>query len=505
MKKLLYTLIAGIVLGLVLLASVIYKQQSPTPTGADNVTLFGGQLYYLYGGGISSSATSIQLTSLTIPQNGYEIQDSDLSATFYVTIEPGSRTRQEFASCTTVTQNSDNTATISGCVRGLSPIASYAASTTLQFAHSGGSRIIFSDPPQVYNQFTAKTNDETISGIWDFSSTSVPRYDLVPSNHNSGSVVSTTSEFASVAYVNATGAGTQVSATEAIRGEVELATALESASSTILGGSGAPVVQQARYATDTPQSGCAAGYTSTAGAGCGVVAQLTGKIRQAWLSLTEAFTWTAVHTFTAGIVSNASTTIAATSANPLNLAGLNFNIYGTRAASSTVLTEDASGNLRFLTPSTVTLYSSNVLVTTLAAASTTLVSVTIPANTLTTRNSLKITARVFSRTTSGNDYWDVMFGNGVSSTTIAATTGGSGARHSIEALVMSTTTTAQVGRTHIFSDDVSSYGNTLTVKGWSNNNLSYNTASTLFLQFRGFAGASGEPGFDSILVETVGN
>ena len=280
---------------------------SPIALGADNVTLFGGQLYYLYGGGISSSATSIQLTSLTIPQNGYEVQDSDLSATFYVTIEPGSRTRQEFVSCTTVTQNSDNTATLSGCSRGLSPIPSYAASTTLQFAHSGGSRIIFSDPPQVYNQAAFKTNDETIDGIWQFASTSVPRYDLVPANHNTGAVVSTTSEFASVRYVNVVAAAGCADGSEGAQGCVELATALEAASSTVLG-TDANLVLQARYATDTPQSGCASGFSSTAGAGCGIIAQLTGKIRQTFINLAEAYTWTAAHIFSSTATFNATTT-----------------------------------------------------------------------------------------------------------------------------------------------------------------------------------------------------
>lgn len=136
--------------------------------GGDAVTPIAGQTYVLAGSGISSSETSFTLTSFTVTQNGYKIQDSDMSDIFYVTFEPGSRSRQEIASCTTVTQNSDNTATISGCTRGLLPITPYTASTSLQFAHSGGSTVIFSDPPQLFNQTTFKSNDETITGSWLF-------------------------------------------------------------------------------------------------------------------------------------------------------------------------------------------------------------------------------------------------------------------------------------------------------------------------------------------------
>src|SRR3990167_4339538 len=137
--------------------------------GGDTTLPIAGVVYTLSGSGISGSATSIGLTSLTIPQTGYEILDADLSSTFYITLEPGSRTRQEIASCTTVTQSAgDTTATLSGCTRGLFPFAPYTASSTYQFAHGGGTAVIFSNPPQLYNQFAGKDNDETITGTWLF-------------------------------------------------------------------------------------------------------------------------------------------------------------------------------------------------------------------------------------------------------------------------------------------------------------------------------------------------
>lgn len=130
-----------------------------------------GATYTLAGSGISSSATSITLQSFTIPQTGQKILDSDLSTTFYATIEPGNRAKQEIVACTTVTQNTGGTATLSGCSRGMSPITPYTASSTLRFVHAGGSQIIFSDAPQLFNQYVAKDNDEIITGGYTFAAT----------------------------------------------------------------------------------------------------------------------------------------------------------------------------------------------------------------------------------------------------------------------------------------------------------------------------------------------
>lgn len=194
--------------------------------GSD-IKLFAGFPYYLAGTGISSSGTSFTLTSFTISQNGQKIQDSDLESTFYFTLEPGNRTRQEIIGCTTVTQNANNTATISGCSRGLSPIQPYTASTTLQFAHAGGSVAILSDPPQLFDDL----------------------YD----------------------YVNTLGLGsTSVAATELQQGYVELATQAEMAASTETGGTGSKLVLQSRYATST--------YNSATAANRVVVTKNNGKI-----------------------------------------------------------------------------------------------------------------------------------------------------------------------------------------------------------------------------------
>lgn len=156
--------------------------------GADTVLPTGIQTYTLAGTGISSTASSFTLTSLTLPQNGYAIQDSDMSDTFYITFEPGSRSRQEFVSCTTIGTNTGGKVTISGCTRGLSPLTPYTASTSLRFAHSGGTSVIFSNAPQLYNEYTAKGNDETITGQWTFTNFPITASTSIASATTSGIV-----------------------------------------------------------------------------------------------------------------------------------------------------------------------------------------------------------------------------------------------------------------------------------------------------------------------------
>lgn len=131
--------------------------------------------YTLAGSGVSSSATSITLTNLTIKQTGQKIITSDLrqgaTDSFYITIEPGNTTRQEIVGCTGVTQNSNGTATLTGCSRGMSPIYPYTASSTLRFPHAGSSHVIFGDAPQIFNDFNNYVASAVVSGAVDSSAT----------------------------------------------------------------------------------------------------------------------------------------------------------------------------------------------------------------------------------------------------------------------------------------------------------------------------------------------
>ncbi len=313
----------------------------PNNIGADTILTAGLSTYTLSGSGITSSAASITLTSFTLPQNDYPIQDTDLSSTFYVTIEPGNTTRQEFVSCTTVTQNAAGTATLSGCTRGLAPISPYTASTTLRFSHAGGTKLIFSNPPQLYDQAAFKGNDESITGTWTFASTSIPTLDsyLAPTDD---------ADFASKKYIDDVAIAGGVVGTESTAGIWKGATALQSASSTLTSG-GYGLCLQPRYASSSP-------YTNQVG--IIPVTQNNGKISQSYLDLTQAYTWSGSQTFsntgtmsiTASTTFSATTTMAgliasSTADKPIQLNGVNYTMPSSGGASSTVLSTNGSGGL----------------------------------------------------------------------------------------------------------------------------------------------------------------
>lgn len=127
--------------------------------------------YVIAGSGISSSATTITLTSFTAPVSGAPYTMANFgdgaNAKGYLTIEPGSRTRQEIVSFTGITQNSDGTATLTGVTRGLLPFSPFTASSTYAIAHNGGAQVTVSDPPQLYDAIYSYIDNATTSGAVD--------------------------------------------------------------------------------------------------------------------------------------------------------------------------------------------------------------------------------------------------------------------------------------------------------------------------------------------------
>jgi len=235
------------------LACIVFFQTRPL-----GATLpVAGQTYTLAGSGVTASNTSsITLSSLTIPQTGYELQDSDFSPTFYITFEPGSTKRQEIASCTTVVQNANNTATLSGCSRGLLPFSPFTASTTYAFSHAGGTSVIFSDPPQLFNEYTAKANDESITGLYTFS-----QLPLGPT-----STPTNQQQFITLyQFQQATTTG-GVNGSETAKGVFEGATQAEMGLSTEFGSTGATLALLSKYATST-RNGTGQYVIVTAGSG----------------------------------------------------------------------------------------------------------------------------------------------------------------------------------------------------------------------------------------------
>lgn len=132
----------------------------------------GGGTYRLQSS-ISSTQTTITLSSFKEPISNIKYTMAYLNSDKgYGTIEPGNTTRSEFISFTGVTQNADNTATLTGVTRGLTRTpagSSCTASTTLAAAHSGQSVFILSDSPCLFAEYAVKSNNETITGQWTFN------------------------------------------------------------------------------------------------------------------------------------------------------------------------------------------------------------------------------------------------------------------------------------------------------------------------------------------------
>jgi hypothetical protein len=281
--------------------------------GADNTEFVGGQLYYLHGSGVSASASSIKLTSFTIPQSGQKLQLA-AGRTQYLTIEPGNRTRQEFVSCTSLAQNSDDTATFSGCSRGLSPISPYTASTTLQFPHSGGSRIIVSNSPAFYDNFAVKNNDETISGTWTYASTAPPLLDANPDSVYWTSA--STGTLVTLGKLNQTALASAVSGNTTVSGYFEQGTAAEASSSATTGGTGANLVVGTNLVNGTP------------GASLIPIAQSTGKLLQGWLDLAATWAFSSLQ--------SASTTFTGTTTVQSGVPTIGTNLFASSTAGSTI-------------------------------------------------------------------------------------------------------------------------------------------------------------------------
>jgi hypothetical protein len=133
---------------------------------ADNRKYIQGQKYQLAGSGISSSDTSLTLESFKFPGTTTTIVTADIGSLAWCTLEPGTE-REEIITFTTITQNSDGTATLSGVTRGIGFNAPYTTTAALQKSHGGGTTLIITNNPGFYDEFANKNNDETVAGYWE--------------------------------------------------------------------------------------------------------------------------------------------------------------------------------------------------------------------------------------------------------------------------------------------------------------------------------------------------
>ena len=267
-------------------------EQVESAIGGDTFNFVAGGVYSLSGSGIGLTDTSITLDSFQMPVSGIELTMTDFGDIGYATIEPG-KSKKEFISFTGISQNGSNDqATFTGVTRGLNFVAPYTASTTLRQTHSGGAKLVISNPPQLYNKLTAKDNDETITGLWHFNT-------VIPTFSGAADATSTL-QAATRAYVNSVATQGAATSTESVGGLVELATQAEMASSTDLG-LDRPLVPYTKYSTSTCTG---TGFTF-------LVTKSDGNISNNCLDTAETIHWLGAFTLSSTTMGrlNASTTI----------------------------------------------------------------------------------------------------------------------------------------------------------------------------------------------------
>lgn len=137
---------------------------------------FGAQTYNL-GTSIGSTDTSILLSSFLEPVTGtpYTMALLDTQIVFG-TIAPKT-SQSEFISFTGITQNANGTALLTGVTRGLAKKSPFTSDSAYKLPHSGQTQFIISDAPQVFVEYAAKANDETITGTWTFNT-----FPITPTN-----------------------------------------------------------------------------------------------------------------------------------------------------------------------------------------------------------------------------------------------------------------------------------------------------------------------------------
>lgn len=126
------------------------------------------QAVALYSG-LSAAATSMVITPYPRDiQTNTKLTFTDFGATPTATIDPKISGYEEIVSFTGITDNGDNTATLTGLVRNLIGQSPYTTPGTGK-QHGAGGVVVFSDNPQVYARLASLENTQTFSALNRFT------------------------------------------------------------------------------------------------------------------------------------------------------------------------------------------------------------------------------------------------------------------------------------------------------------------------------------------------
>lgn len=365
MKSLLKT-IAPFFLSLAVIAGGLYaySQRAHVPVQQSQsfgaFTPVGGSTYVLSGSGVVSTATTIPVTAFKTP-DGRALTMAMFGTIGYAVLDPNSPSKIEDITFTGITQNANGSAILTGVSRGMDFVTPYSASSTLAQAHAGGSYLILSNTAGFYGQqFLFSNSNSSSTAFMTFSPTTPPAYYPSVGQQAAGTYNSTTSELASIAYVNGVVASGAPNATTLVKGIVQLASAVQAAAGTALGSTGASLLPPNSLFNATQSATTIIPVTNT-----------SGKLSQLFLDLTQSFTFL-------GALSAPTSTIGT-----LNVG----NLFASSTATITNLnvTGTVSGNVgswKLLTSTTTSQIMPNAT-TTFAAASDLHIIIYIPSMTAT--------------------------------------------------------------------------------------------------------------------------
>ncbi len=122
--------------------------------------------------GLSAVATTARITPYPVDLNGVKLTITDFGNLPTITVDPKISGYEEIISFTGITDNGDNTATLTGLSRNLDSKYPYTGTGTGK-THGASAVIVFSDNPQTFGRLAGKDNDETITGQWTFVNTPI--------------------------------------------------------------------------------------------------------------------------------------------------------------------------------------------------------------------------------------------------------------------------------------------------------------------------------------------
>lgn len=396
--------VTAFVIGFVLIASAF------TPLAqAANYPLEGKQ-YVLAGAGVTSSATTMQLTSFTTP-DGAPVTMTLIGALGYGTIEPQTSAKVENITFTGVTQNVNGTATLTGVTRGIAFTYPYAATASLRQSHSGGATFIITNTPNWYfNEFGMVNNDSAVTGNWTFptplANANAATKQYVDGLVSGGSVTNVavtvpgtageTVASGNILYFKpADGRWYKAAITDgnASTTELGISQGAGTAGNAVSGG-------VALQGLDVTQTGLSTGSTYYVGATAGTISSVkSGRVLGVARGVTSFYLDTNIN----GIP---------------RWSGLNFTVPSVQGASSTALTTDGAGNLTWggfnyqLRASSSPIYSTT-------NASTTIFTAALPTTVMTAGSIIHVSLPAFSvyngTASTGFLFIEAGYGNGTTS------------------------------------------------------------------------------------------